>query len=139
MIVDDESDLEQIIRQKFRRQIREQTYEFVFASNGQEALELIDNHKDIDVVFSDINMPVMDGYETTEWLKKNYPDIKVLALSMFEDDQAGFRRFFLDGRKHDLDDATIERIINAFPHDEQPQIRGMLADRKSTRLNSSHT
>ena len=61
LIVDDESDFEQLIRQKYRRQIRDQEYEFIFASNGVEALELLESHRDTQVVFSDINMPIMDG------------------------------------------------------------------------------
>lgn len=85
MIVDDESDLEQIIRQKFRRQIREQMYEFVFASNGQEALELIDNHKDIDVVFSDINMPVMDGLTLLSNINEKNPLLKTVIVSAYGD------------------------------------------------------
>ena len=61
LIVDDEPDLELLIRQRFRRQIREGDYCFAFARNGQEALDLIGNSNDIDLVLSDINMPVMDG------------------------------------------------------------------------------
>ncbi|HTK19547.1 MAG TPA: response regulator transcription factor [Mucilaginibacter sp.] len=63
--------------------------EVVFeAENGQQMQYALSRHQLPDVVLMDINMPVMDGYETTAWLKKNYPQIKVLALSMFEDDKA---------------------------------------------------
>src|SRR5262249_42982343 len=58
LIVDDEPDLELLIRQRFRRQIREGAYQFAFARNGQEALDLIHTAGDIDLVLSDINMPV---------------------------------------------------------------------------------
>lgn len=58
------------------------------ASNGREMQEMLTRHPLPKVVLMDINMPVMDGYESTQWLKKNYPQVKVLALSMFEDDQA---------------------------------------------------
>ncbi len=85
MIVDDESDLEQIIRQKFRRQIREQEYEFVFASNGQEALEKIDFHGNIDVVFSDINMPVMDGLTLLAKINEKNPLLKTVIVSAYGD------------------------------------------------------
>jgi DNA-binding NarL/FixJ family response regulator len=63
--------------------------EVVFeAENGQQMQYALAKHALPDVMLMDINMPVMDGYETTAWLKKNYPQVKVLALSMFEDDKA---------------------------------------------------
>jgi len=58
------------------------------AENGQQMQGALAKHPLPDVVLMDINMPVMDGYEATAWLKKNHPKVKVLALSMFEDDQA---------------------------------------------------
>jgi DNA-binding NarL/FixJ family response regulator len=58
------------------------------AENGRQLQEALAKRGSPDVVLMDINMPVMDGYETTAWLKKNHPQVKVLALSMFEDDQA---------------------------------------------------
>ncbi len=59
--VDDEIDLEMLLRQYFRRKIRNGEYEFFFAHNGLEALEILYKHHDIDIVMSDINMPEMDG------------------------------------------------------------------------------
>ncbi len=85
MIVDDESDLEQIIRQKFRRQIREQQYEFVFAINGQDALDKLDDYPDIDIVFSDINMPVMDGLTLLTRLNDRNPLLKAVIVSAYGD------------------------------------------------------
>ena len=57
LVADDEKDLETLIRQKFRQKIREQQYEFIFAVNGNDALDKILLHPDIDIVLSDINMP----------------------------------------------------------------------------------
>ena len=51
LVVDDEDDVVQLIRQKFRRQIREQEYEFIFAQNGVEALAKLREHPDVDIVF----------------------------------------------------------------------------------------
>jgi len=59
--VDDEQDMEMLILQLFRKQIREKKYEFVFANNGNEALEKLEETKDIALILSDINMPGMDG------------------------------------------------------------------------------
>lgn len=59
--VDDEPDMQDLISQKFRREIRNKVYEFVFAQNGAEALDRLEENPDIDFILSDINMPVMDG------------------------------------------------------------------------------
>lgn len=61
MVVDDEPDVEAIIKQHFRRAIKDGGYEFVFASNGLEALALLIEHPDITIILSDLNMPEMDG------------------------------------------------------------------------------
>lgn len=58
------------------------------ADNGEHMQQMLKKHPLPDVILMDINMPVLDGYKTTAWLKKQYPQIKVLALSMFEDDTA---------------------------------------------------
>jgi adenylate cyclase len=85
MIVDDENDFEQLIRQKFRRQIREQEYEFIFAQNGKEALEKLDDHTDIEIVFSDINMPIMDGLTLLLRLNEKNPLLKAVIVSAYGD------------------------------------------------------
>ena len=61
LVVDDEKDLEVLIKQKFRKKIREKEYEFLFAINGKDAIKKIEEMPDVDVVLSDINMPEMDG------------------------------------------------------------------------------
>ncbi|MGD8305424.1 MAG: SpoIIE family protein phosphatase [Ignavibacteria bacterium] len=61
LVVDDEPDLQELIRQKFRNKIKANEYEFHFAENGAEALEKLSNDGAIDLILTDINMPVMDG------------------------------------------------------------------------------
>jgi adenylate cyclase len=85
MIVDDENDFEQLIKQKFRRQIREQEYEFIFAQNGKDALEQLETHADIDIVFSDINMPIMDGLTLLKELNERNPLLKAVIVSAYGD------------------------------------------------------
>jgi DNA-binding NarL/FixJ family response regulator len=58
------------------------------ASNGKELMTKISSGKIPDVILMDINMPSTDGYAATTWIKSNYPEVAVLALSMYEDDEA---------------------------------------------------
>ncbi|GAB3854168.1 adenylate/guanylate cyclase domain-containing protein [Hymenobacter terrigena] len=85
LVVDDEADLELLIKQKFRRKIRESTYEFLFATNGQEALERITEHPDTDVILSDINMPVMDGLTLLTRTHTEHPAMKTVIVSAYGD------------------------------------------------------
>ena len=85
LVADDETDLEYLIKQKFRKQIREQRYEFVFAINGKQALERIQEHPDIEIVLSDINMPEMDGLTLISKLHEASPLIKAVIISAYGD------------------------------------------------------
>ena len=85
LVADDESDLEILIKQKFRQKIREQQYEFIFAINGNDALEKIQQHPDIDIVLSDINMPEMDGLTLLSRLAESSPLIKSVIVSAYGD------------------------------------------------------
>lgn len=85
LVADDEVDLEMLIKQKFRQKIREQQYEFVFAVNGNDALEKIRQHPDIDIVLSDINMPEMDGLTLLTKLGDACPLVKAVMVSAYGD------------------------------------------------------
>ena len=85
LVVDDESDLEVLIKQKFRKKIREQVYEFVFAENGRHALEQLEKHDDVDIVLSDINMPEMDGLTLLSKLTENHALLKSIIISAYGD------------------------------------------------------
>ncbi|HSG68614.1 MAG TPA: adenylate/guanylate cyclase domain-containing protein [Bacteroidales bacterium] len=85
LVVDDESDLEILIKQKFRRQIREGSYEFIFAMNGIHALEKLQEHTDVDVVLSDINMPEMDGLTLLQKLNEKHSILKSVIVSAYGD------------------------------------------------------
>ena len=85
LVVDDEEDLELLVRQKFRRKIRRGTYEFLFAHNGREALEVLDQNPDIRLILSDINMPVMDGLTMLNQLAEVNPDVQAVVVSAYGD------------------------------------------------------
>ncbi len=86
LVVDDEPDLEVLIRQKFRKQIREDELRFEFAQNGVQALQKLEEHRDITVVLSDINMPEMDGLTLLQRInEKNNPVLKSVIISAYGD------------------------------------------------------
>jgi class 3 adenylate cyclase/FixJ family two-component response regulator len=85
LVADDEADLEMLIKQKFRQKIREQQYEFIFAVNGNDALYKIQQHPDVDIVLSDINMPEMDGLTLLSRLGESSPLIKAVIVSAYGD------------------------------------------------------
>lgn len=85
LVVDDEADLEVLIKQKFRRKIREQAYEFVFAINGVHALEQLEKHSDVCLVLCDINMPEMDGLTLLSELNEKHALLKSIIVSAYGD------------------------------------------------------
>lgn len=85
LVVDDEPDLEVLIKQRFRKQIRDRSYEFIFAINGADALDKIRDAEDLDIVLSDINMPEMDGLTLLDKMGSLYPIIKAVIVSAYGD------------------------------------------------------
>jgi sigma-B regulation protein RsbU (phosphoserine phosphatase) len=86
LVVDDEPDLEPLMRQKFRRHIRDGQYEFLFARNGFEALQQLENASDVNIVLSDINMPEMDGLTLlTKLGELEKPTMKAVIVSAYGD------------------------------------------------------
>lgn len=86
LVVDDEPDLESLIRQRFRRRIKDGDYNFVFAANGLEALAKILEYKDIGIILSDINMPEMDGLTLLAKLNElKNPALRTVIVSAYGD------------------------------------------------------
>jgi adenylate cyclase len=85
LVVDDEPDLEALIQQKFRREIREGAVSFLFARDGAEALAVVASDGTVDVVVSDINMPRMDGLTLLQKLQENEQQISTIIVSAYGD------------------------------------------------------
>ena len=85
LVVDDEPDLEPLMLQRMRRQIRAGRYQFVFAQNGVEALQKLNEDDTIDMVLSDINMPQMDGLTLLDQIPKVDPNIRSVIISAYGD------------------------------------------------------
>ncbi len=85
LVVDDEIDLEQLMLQRMRREIRRGRYEFEFAHNGAEALERLSKDGGFDIVLSDINMPVMDGLTLLARIPEVDPDVRTVMVSAYGD------------------------------------------------------
>jgi adenylate cyclase len=85
LVVDDEPDLEDLVRQKFRRQIKEGAIVFGFARDGMEALAFLDSNRDFDMVVSDINMPRMDGLTLLTKLQDEASRFSTVIVSAYGD------------------------------------------------------
>ena len=85
LVVDDEPDVEPLVLQRMRRDIRSRKYEFVFAHNGVEAVKVLNKDEDIDMVISDINMPQMDGLTLLEQISEINPNIRSIIVSAYGD------------------------------------------------------
>ena len=85
LVVDDEPDLEALIQQKFRHQIRDGVVSFVFARDGVEALTVLEANQDVDLVVTDINMPRMDGLSLLQKLQENKEKLSTVVVSAYGD------------------------------------------------------
>ncbi len=85
LVVDDEPDLEFLVRQRFRRDIRKGRMRFVFAQDGVQALEALQQNEEIDLIMTDINMPRMDGLTLLDELKEVRPRVRAVVVSAYGD------------------------------------------------------
>ena len=127
--VDDEAPLELLMKQYFRRKIRNGEYEFYFAHNGLEALAILYNNPDIEIILSDINMPEMDGLTLLAKVNEmRNPALRVIMVSAYGD-MKNIRQAMNNGafdfatKPIDMDDlsVTIEKAIEQirFVHESQ--------------------
>lgn len=89
LVVDDESDVQFLFQQKFRKEIKAGEMQIKYALNGTSALELIDSidNKSDYLILTDINMPEMSGIELLKKIKAKYPELKVFMITAYGDEQ----------------------------------------------------
>jgi len=85
LVVDDEPDLEALILQKFRRQIRDESFSFLFAHDGVEALAALKTDSCVDLIVTDINMPRMDGLSLLQKLQESEEKVSTIVVSAYGD------------------------------------------------------
>ena len=93
IVVDDEPDVAELFRQRFRREARQGTYVMHFAASGEEALELLSGEIEtgVIVILSDIIMPGMDGLQLLGEIKQRRPDLPVMMVTAYGDDERRHR------------------------------------------------
>src|SRR6187455_712866 len=115
LVVDDEPDLEALVLQKFRKQIRDGALVFVFAHDGIEALQSIVDHPDVDMVVSDINMPRMDGLSLLQQLQEAEDRKSTVIVSAYGDMsniRTAMNRGAFDFLTKPIDFADLETTID---------------------------
>jgi two-component system, response regulator, stage 0 sporulation protein F len=89
LIVDDETDVAELFRQRFRREVRQGLYVLHFADSAEEALDMLADEiqPELIVILSDINMPGMDGLGLLGEIKRQWPDLPVMMVTAYGDDE----------------------------------------------------
>ena len=97
LVVDDEPDMAELFRQRFRREVRQGQYVMHFAQSAEEALDKLDDgiRPELIVILSDINMPGMDGLALLGEIKTRWPELPVMMVTAYGDDE---RRRMADAR-----------------------------------------
>lgn len=114
VLVDDHS----LLRNGLAELVKSQGHTVLFeADNGKDYLTKLDEKNLPDIVLMDINMPEMDGFETANWIKANHPEIKVLALSMYDNETSIIRMLKCGAKGYILKDsepAELKAAIHAL-------------------------
>ena len=113
VLIDDHS----LLRNGLAELVKSQGHTVLFeADNGKDFIAKLNTDSLPDIVLLDINMPEMDGYETAQWIKTNHPDVKVLALSMYDNETSIIRMLKCGARGYILKDSEPAELKAAI-HD----------------------
>jgi len=141
LVVDDEPDFEALILQRFRRAVREESFSFLFAQDGLEALDFLAVHPNIDFIMCDINMPRMDGLTLLErlaGLERRFFTIIVSAYGDTANIRTAMNRGAFDFLTKPIDfidlERTIEKTLQHVRHHNEAQARQLAAERANASL-----
>ena len=124
LVVDDEPDVAELFRQRFRREARQGTYVLHFSYSGEEALAKLDDgiRPQLIVILSDINMPGMDGLALLHEIKQRWPELPVIMITAYGDDerrrradQYGAAEFLTKPVDFELLKDRLSQLTNAPP------------------------
>jgi CheY-like chemotaxis protein len=124
LVVDDEPDVADLFRQRFRREARQGTYVLHFAASGEAALDKLANgvRPELIVILSDINMPGMDGLTLLREIKRLRPELPVMMVTAYGDDErrrqaaeAGALQFLSKPVDFDFLKKELRRLPGASP------------------------
>jgi len=115
LIVDDEPDVDLLMRQRLRRRVRSGQIELLSARNGVEALIVLAEHADVNLALCDINMPEMDGLTLLERLRAVHPTVRAVMISAYcgpQDRRAALGRGAVEFLTKPLDFGRLERLLD---------------------------
>ncbi len=112
MVVDDEHDVEQLFRQRFRKEIKEELLNFHFTFSAEDALNYLRTAKaaDLVLILSDINMPGMTGIELLKILKKDFTHLKVFMITAYDDKEKYDRSIELGAEEYLTKPIDFEKL-----------------------------
>jgi len=115
LIVDDEPDVDQLMRQRLRRRVRSGQIELLSARNGVEALAVLAEHADVNLAFCDINMPKMDGLTLLDRLRCGHPRVRAVMISAYcgrQERRSALGRGAVDFLTKPLDFRLLEVLLD---------------------------
>jgi sigma-B regulation protein RsbU (phosphoserine phosphatase) len=137
LVVDDEPELELLIRQKFRRKIRKNEWRFLFATDGREALRRLQDHPEATLILTDLNMPGMDGLTLLSHLTEWNPPVKTVVVSAYGDMnniRTAMNRGAFDFVTKPIDFTDLEATIRKTRQELQAQRKAAEARRQLVSL-----
>ena len=112
LIVDDESSIQFLFTRMLKKEIKGNLYELFFAEHGEQALDVLSNNVDMDLVITDINMPIMDGFELLKNIASKYPTLTVFMSSAYTDKERKDLALKLGAKKYISKPIDFEELKN---------------------------